>query len=57
MANDNTKQTTHKNMVARERIIRNYIQGYNQFDIDKMFADFDDKIVFENTQNGTTNMT
>lgn len=43
-------------MTDREKIIKNYIDGYNQFDIDKMVADFDDSIVFENTQNGETNM-
>lgn len=43
-------------MIAREEIIKNYIDGYNQFDIDKMVADFDDNIVFENIQNGETNM-
>lgn len=43
-------------MVDREIIIKNYIESYNQFDINKMFADFDDKIVFENIQNGETNM-
>ena len=43
-------------MVDREKIIKNYIESYNQFDIDKMFADFDDKIVFENIQNGETNI-
>lgn len=44
-------------MTDREKIIQNYIDGYNQFDIDKMVADFDDKIVFENIQNGKINMT
>jgi len=43
-------------LTDREKIIKNYIDGYNQFDIDKMVADFDDSIVFENTQNGETNM-
>lgn len=43
-------------MTYREKIIKNYIDGYNQFDIDKMVADFDDNIVFENIQNGETNM-
>ncbi len=44
-------------MINRENIIKNYIEGYNQFDIDKMVADFDDNIVFENIQNGESNMT
>ena len=44
-------------MTNKEKIIQNYIEGYNQFDIDKMVADFDESIVFENIQNGETNMT
>lgn len=43
-------------MTNKEKIIQNYIEGYNQFDIDKMVADFDESIVFENIQNGETNM-
>lgn len=42
---------------AREKIIANYIEGYNQFDIDKMVMDFDEHIKFENIENGETNMT
>ena len=41
----------------REKVIKNYIDGYNNFDIKKMFADFDKTIIFENIQNGQTNMT
>jgi len=44
-------------MKSRERIIKNYVKGYNQFDIDKMTAAFIDDIVFENIQNGEVNMT
>lgn len=44
-------------MIERERIIQNYIEAYNQFDIDKMIADFDESVVFENIQNGETNLT
>jgi hypothetical protein len=44
-------------MTDRENIIKNYIEGYNNFDIDKMFADFDESIIFENIQNGKVNMT
>ncbi len=40
----------------REKVIKNYINGYNNFDIDKMFADFDESIIFENIQNGEVNM-
>jgi hypothetical protein len=43
-------------MNDREKIIKKYIDGYNKFDIDKMVADFDDDIVFENIQNGEKNM-
>ncbi|MXO06435.1 nuclear transport factor 2 family protein [Flavobacterium sp. HBTb2-11-1] len=44
-------------MTKREKIIQNYIEAYNQFDTDKMIADFDESIVFENIQNGETNLT
>ena len=43
-------------MNTRERIIQNYIDGYNQFDTDKMVADFDDDVIFENIQNGDVNL-
>ena len=41
----------------REIIIRNYIEGYNEFDIEKMTRDFKNEIVFENIQNEEVNMT
>lgn len=44
-------------MTNKEKIIHNYIEGYNQFDIDKMIADFDESIVFENIQDGEIDMT
>lgn len=44
-------------MTDRERIIQNYIDGYNAFAIDKMVADFDDNIRFENVQSGQVTMT
>lgn len=44
-------------MTDKEKIIHNYIEAYNQFDIDKMTADFDESIVFENIQNGEANLT
>ena len=43
-------------MNEREKIIRDYIEGYNQFDVDKMVANFDANITFENIQNGEVNM-
>ena len=43
-------------MTERESIIKNYVDGYNTFDVDKMVVDFDENVVFENIQNGETNM-
>ena len=43
-------------MTDREKIIKNYIEGYNQFDTDKMVIDFCDNTVFENIQNDVTNI-
>lgn len=43
-------------MTDREKIIKNYIDGYNEFDIDKMVIDFDENITFENIQNDEVNM-
>ncbi len=43
-------------MNKRESIIKNYIEGYNQFDIDKMVENLDSTIVFENITNGVTTM-
>jgi alpha-D-ribose 1-methylphosphonate 5-triphosphate synthase subunit PhnH len=43
-------------MIDKEQIINNYIEAYNQFNIDQMLADMDAHIVFENIQNGETNM-
>lgn len=43
-------------MTNRETIIKKYIESYNSFDITNMVADFDDNIIFENIQNGVTNM-
>ncbi len=41
----------------RESIIRNYIEGYNESDIEKMVRDLDDEILFQNVANGEVNMT
>ena len=43
-------------MKEREALIKNYIDGYNQFDINKMVSDLDEDIVFENVTNGEMNM-
>lgn len=44
-------------MKQRERLISNYIDAYNSFDVDSMLADFGPSIKFENISNGTINMT
>jgi hypothetical protein len=44
-------------MKEREDIIRNYIDGYNNFDVSRMVQDFDKNVIFENIQNGEMTMT
>ena len=39
-------------VTEREGIIRNYIDGYNEGDIQKMVADLDDSIIFKDFANG-----
>lgn len=41
----------------REKIIRNYIDGYNAFDIEQMIRDFHPEIVFQNIQQEEVTMT
>ncbi len=41
----------------RDKIIRDYINAYNNFDIEKMLTNIDVQIKFENISDGTTNMT
>ena len=43
-------------MKNRELIINNYIDSYNEFNIDKMVTDLEETIIFENIQEGETNM-
>ena len=43
-------------MIEKEQIIKNYIEGYNEFNTEKMTADFSDNVVFENIANGEINM-
>jgi hypothetical protein len=43
-------------MTGREKIIHNYIAGYNQFDIDKMVTDFAENVIFRNIREGALNM-
>ncbi|MCW5922996.1 MAG: nuclear transport factor 2 family protein [Saprospiraceae bacterium] len=44
-------------MKNREHIIGRYVAAYNDFDIDKMVADLDASVKFENISNGVSNMT
>lgn len=41
---------------TRDKIIRNYIDGYNEFDIGKMVYDLTENIIFQNILNGEVNM-
>ena len=41
---------------VREKIIRDYIERYNQFDIESMVKHFHNEIVFENISNGEVNL-
>lgn len=43
-------------MKAREIMIYNYLEGYNNFDVDKMVKDFDKNVVFENISNGESSL-
>ena len=43
-------------MITRENIITNYIDAYNNFNIEKMLVDLDENIKFKNISNGITNM-
>jgi hypothetical protein len=44
-------------MNSRERIIRNYLDAYNTFDIEKMLIDLDERVKFVNISDGAINMT
>ena len=43
--------------MEKEKIIKDYINAYNNFDIEKMLTHLDEQIKFENISNGVTNMT
>lgn len=43
-------------MNDREIIIRNYVAGYNAYDVEKMVTDLDENIIFENIQDGKTTL-
>ena len=44
-------------MKHRERIINNYVNAYNNFDIDGMLTDLDQSVKFLNISSGEVNMT
>lgn len=39
-----------------KQIIKNYVESYNNFDIDGMIKDLDKNVVFENVSNGIVNL-
>lgn len=39
-----------------ESIVKNYINAYNNFDVDSMIADMTEAVVFENVAGGEVNM-
>lgn len=41
---------------TRKNIIENYVNAYNNFDVENMLKDLDEKIVFKNISNGETNL-
>lgn len=43
--------------MEREKIITDYINAYNNFDVEKMMSNLDEKIKFENISNGIISMT
>lgn len=43
--------------MEREKIIKDYINAYNNFDIERMLTHLHEQITFENISNGVTNMT
>ncbi len=42
---------------TQKRIIENYIEAYNNFDVDKMLTNLHENIVFKNISNGEVNLT
>ncbi len=43
-------------MIAREKIISDYIDAYNHFDIERMLLHFDEDVKFENSSGGVVNI-
>lgn len=40
----------------RKRIIENYVEAYNNFEVEGMLRDLDDRLVFRNISNGEVNL-
>lgn len=43
-------------MKNREALIQNYIEGYNNFDFEKMTKNLSENIIFQNIENGQLTM-
>lgn len=41
---------------TKRRIIENYVAAYNDFDVENMLRDMDERVVFRNISGGTVNM-
>lgn len=40
----------------KKRVIENYVDAYNDFDIENMLKDMDERVVFRNISGGTVNL-
>lgn len=40
----------------KKQIIENYVEAYNNFDIENMLKDLDEKVIFRNVSGGTVNL-
>ena len=45
------------NHQQRQKVIEEYIEAYNSFDVEGMLKHLSPKVVFENIANGETNLT
>ncbi len=43
-------------ILAREKIISDYIEAYNHFDVERMLFHLDEALLFENSSGGEVNM-
>lgn len=41
---------------TKKRIIEDYVRAYNEFDIENMLKDMDERVVFRNISGGTVNL-